>query len=337
MRSGNGMSKVVIGLIWVLLFTSPSPSVAANYFEGKRVTILVGFSAGGGYDILSRLLAKYLPKYLPGKPNVIVENMPGASSILAANHLYNVVKPDGLTIGNFERGLPIAQLLKSEGIKFDIRKFSWIGSAAVEATVLTLRTELGFKTFDDVLKSKSPIMLGRTGAADNTAQLAFLLKEFAGLNMKLIDYPSSPEIMLAIERKEIDGRGGSYSALKPYIDRGLVKPFLRSRVVEPGIESLPADEDFVTDSKAKAIMAIRSAPEQVGRPYVAPPGTPPEVMKIWREAFYRLTNDPEVKDEAAKLKMRVEHVPADTCLNVMNHIFNQPEDVLKDFSKYVRF
>lgn len=331
------MIKLFISFFLFAMFISPKELLAAPYYEGKRITIIVGFSPGGGYDILSRLLAKHLPKYIPGKPTIIVENMPGASSIIAANHLFNIAKPDGLIIGTFERGLPIAQLLKSEGVKFDLLKYSWIGSAAVEATILALRTDLPYKTFDDLLKAKTPIMLGRTGPADNTAQLAFLLQEFVGLNMKLISYPSSPEIMLAIERKELDGRGGSYSALKPFIEKGLVRPFIRSRVSEPGIENLPVDEDLTTNPKGKTIMAIRSAPEQIGRPYVAPPKTPADVMNILRDAFAKVVTDPELKEDVKKMMMRVEYVSADECLKVLNFVLNQPEDIVKEFGKYIKF
>ena len=334
------MKKIswLLSVAFLVAFFTHVPQVsAAPYYQGKVITIIVGFSPGGGYDRLSRILAKHLPRYIPGNPTVIVQNMPGASSILAANYLYKVVKPDGLTIGAFERGLPLTQLLKVEGVKFDLQKFSWVGSMAVEATIMALRTDLPFKNFNDVLHSKTPIMLGRTGPADNTAQLAFLLQEFAGLKMTLISYPSSPEIMLAIERKELDGRGGSFSALKPDIERGLVRPFIRSRVVEKGIENLPVDEDFVKDPKGKTIMALRSSSEQVGRPYVAPPGTPAPVMKILQDAFAKVAVDPQLQEEAKRSMMKVDYLSAEGCLKVMNFVMNQPEAMVKEFGKYVKF
>src|SRR4030042_4348234 len=136
---------------------------AAPYYEGKKITLIVGYTPGGGYDILARLYAKHLPKHIPGKPTVLIENMPGADSIIAANQVYNLSKPNGLTICAFNRGLPFAQLLKTEGVRFDLRKFSWIGSVSTEAIVLALRTDLPFKSVDDILKAKDPINLGATG------------------------------------------------------------------------------------------------------------------------------------------------------------------------------
>lgn len=326
----------LITLLIALVFFFPGRIESAPYYEGKRITIIVGFGTGGGYDRVARLLAKYLPKYVPGKPVFIIQNMPGASSIIAANTLFNLTKPDGLTIGTFDRGIPFAQLMKSEGVRFDITKYGWIGSASVETSVLALRTDLPFKTANDLLKSKSQIILGQSGPADFTAQFAMLLKEFLGLNFKFISYPSGADIHLAIERKELDGRAGSYSALKPLILRGIVQPLIRGRFSEPGIENLSMDQDLTSDRKGKTLMAMHSAPERVGRPYVAPPGTPDHILSILRDAFAKVAKDPELKEDSKKLMMPIDYVPADECLKTLNYVLSQPEDIVKDFSKYVK-
>ena len=143
--------------------------------------------------------------------------------------------------------------------------------------------------------------------------------------------------MLAIERKEADGRAGSYSSLKPFIERGLVRPVIRGRVVESGIENLPVDEDLTKDPKGKAIMAMRSAGDLMGRPFVAPPGSPPEAMAILREAFSKVAKDPELRQEAEKFMMTVEYVPAEECLKVVNFVLSQPDDIAREFSKYIKF
>src|SRR5256885_15738757 len=154
---------------WIAAALAAWPLMAgAQDFAGKTVTIVVGYKAGGGYDATARLLARYLPKHLPGKPTVIVQNMPGANSIIAANHMYNVAKPDGLTIGTFNRNLPIAQLTGVQGVKFDIIKFAWIGSAANETTILAIRDDLPYKTFDELRKAKEPVGIGPTGPGAQT-------------------------------------------------------------------------------------------------------------------------------------------------------------------------
>ncbi|HSA70908.1 MAG TPA: tripartite tricarboxylate transporter substrate-binding protein [Burkholderiales bacterium] len=326
--------RLVLGLI-AALAAAPAP---AQYYSGKTVTIVVGYKTGGGYDATARVLARHLPKHIPGKPSVIVQNMPGANSIIAANHVYAVTKPDGLTIGTFNRNLPIAQLTKVEGVKFDMAKFAWVGSAASECTVLAIRADLPYKTFEDLRKSKQQIVIGATGPGASTYDFPLLLKEFLGVNVKLVSgYQSSADIMLAVERKEVDGRAGSFTSIRPFIDRNLVRPVLRARATEPGVENLPIDEDLAPTPRAKAIMALRSAPEIVGRPYVMHPNTPPEHLKTMRAAFAAAIKDPELVAEARKAKMDLEFVDSDVAVKVMNEVLSQPKDIVDEFSKYIKF
>ena len=316
----------------------PLAAAAQADFSGKTVTIIVGYKAGGGYDATARMLARHLPKHLPGKPTVIVQNMPGANSIIAANHIYNVAKPDGLTLGTFNRNLPIAQLTKVEGVKFDVTKFQWIGSAANESTILALRTDLPYKTFDELRKAKQTVVIGSTGPGANTHDFPLLLKEILGLNFKIVSgYSSSADIMLAVERKEVDGRAGSYTSLRPFIDRNLVRPVVRARTAEAGIEKLPVDEDFAPNARAKAIMALRSAPEQVARPYVLPPATSAEVVKAMRDAFARTIKDPELEAESRKAKFDLEYLPGDQAQKILVEVMQQPQDIVAEFSKYIKF
>ena len=334
----NRRSFLLIATSLVLfVFFSSAEVTAAPYYEGKTMRIIVGFTPGGGYDRMARLLGKYLPKYIPGNPTIIIENMGGASSIIAANHIYNAAKPDGLTIGTLNRAIPFAQLIKLEGVKFDVTKYAWVGSAAVEGSVFTIRAELPYKTVDDLRKAKEPLAMGSSGAGTSDYQFALINKEFLGLNLKMITYPSSAECMLAVERKEVDGRAGSFSSLKPFIDRGVVRPILRGRVTEKGMENLPLNEDLTTDPMGKTIMAMFSSGDLIGRPYVAPPGTPEDVMKILREGFAKAAKDPELMDESKKVMMEVDYTPADECLKIVTYVLSQPEEIVKEFAKFVKF
>src|SRR5258708_14741585 len=158
-------------------------SAQSPTFAGKTVTVLVGYKPGGGYDATARMLARHLPNHLPGKPTVIVQNMPGGNSIIAANHMYNVARPDGLTVGTFNRNLPIAQLTKVQGVKFDMLKFSWVGSAANEATILAIRTDLPYKNFDELRKAKEPVAIGSARPRATTPDLPPLLKNLRRLQL----------------------------------------------------------------------------------------------------------------------------------------------------------
>ena len=323
----------------IALLAALVPGIAAaQYYAGKTVTVIVGYKTGGGYDATARLLARHLPKHIPGKPNVIVQNMPGANSLIAANHVYNVAKPDGLTLATFNRNLPIAQLTKVEGVKYDMAKFAWIGSAASESTILAIRVDLPYKSFEDLRKADKEVVIGATGPGANTYDFPLLLRELLGVKIKIVSgYPSSSDIMLAVERKEVDGRAGSYSSILRFIERGLVRPLVRARAVEPGIEKLPVDESFAPNPRAQAIMALRSAPEVIGRPYVMHPDTPAEHLKTMRAAFAAAIKDPELIAEGKKAKMELEYVSGDEAVKVMKDVLAQPKDVVDEFSKYIKF
>ncbi len=327
-----------IAMCAVFAAVPASGGAQTSPYEGKTITIVVGFKTGGGYDRTARILARHLPKHIPGKPNVIVQNMPGANSITAANHVYAVARPDGLTIGTFNRNLVLAQLTDVKGVKFDLTKFLWIGSAASESTILAVRSDLPYKTFDDLKKAGKTLVIGATGPGANTYDFPLLLKELLGIDIKIVSgYSSSSDIMLAVERKEVDGRAGSYSSLRTFIDRGLVRPLIRARAIEAGIEKLPVDENLAPTPRAKAIMALRSAPEVVGRPYVMTPGSPDAMVKMVREAFEKAIKDPELIAEAKKSKMELEYISGEETLKITKEVLTQPKDVVDEFRKYIKF
>ena len=320
------------------LALAPLLAAAQPNFAGKTITIIVGYKPGGGYDGTARMLARHLPQHIPGKPTVIVQNMPGGNSIIAANHMYNVAKPDGLTIGTFNRNLPIAQLTGVQGVKFDITKFAWIGSAANETTILAIRDDLAYKTFADLRKAKEPVVIGSTGPGANTYDFPLLLKDMLGLNFKIVSgYSSSADIMLAVERKEVDGRAGSYSSIQPFIDRKLVRPVIRARSTDKRLQQLPLDEDLAPNPRAKAIMALRSAPEQIARPYVLPPNTPADIVKAMRDAFAATISDPATQAEAKKTQQDLEFTSGDEAEKILKEVLSQPKDIVAQFSKYIKF
>ena len=331
---------IVVALCALVAFPAgvPDASAQGSFYAGKTVIIVVGYKPGGGYDQIARIVARHLPKHIPGKPTIIIQNMPGANSLIAANHLYSVAKPDGLTLGTFNRNLPIAQLTKVDGVNFDLRRFAWIGSAASESIVLAVRSDLPYATFDGLRKAGTPLVVGATGPGASSYDFPLLLKEILGLNVKIVSgYSSSADVMLAIERKEVDARAASYSSVRPFIERGLVRPLIRGRASEPGIEKLPVDEDLAPTKRAKAIMGLRSAPEVIGRPYVMPPGAPEERVAIMREAFRKMAADPELIEESRKTKIKITYIPGGEALAIIEEILSQPKDVVEEFSRYITF
>jgi tripartite-type tricarboxylate transporter receptor subunit TctC len=330
------MMYVLLCFCFIPILASPSLA-AAPFYEDKVLTIIVGFAAGTGYDQITRVVAKTLPKYLPGKPSIVIQNMDGASSMIAANHVYNRVKPDGLTLFSTHRGLAFMQLLKVDGVKFDMQKFAYIGSVAAETVVLCLRTTLPYKTFDELKKSNKVVYIGGPGPGTITTQMANLSKDYLGLNVKYIEYRNTPEIILAMEQKELDGVWLAYNSAKPYLERGQVRLLVRARVSQKGIEHLPVTEDLTPDPMGKTILAMLGRTGVMGRLFLAPPGTPANVMAILKEAFAKTLKDPELQADAAKASVELEYISDEECHKLMDFMFSQPPEVLKVFGKYVKY
>jgi tripartite-type tricarboxylate transporter receptor subunit TctC len=332
------MRAIAALAVIVALGTVPGSAQSPPTLAGKTVTIVVGYAAGGGYDRIARMVARYLPKYLPGTPAVIVQNMPGANSIVAANHLFSVARPDGLTLGLFNRNLVIGQLMKVEGMRVDMLRFAWVGSMASETTVLAVRTDLPYRQPADFQRAEPAVVIGATGPGANTYDFPLLLKALARFNLRIISgYPSSADIMLAVERREVDGRAGSYSSLKPFIGRGLVRPVVRARTAVPEITALPVDEDLVADPRARAVMRLRSVPEEIGRPFVMPPGTPEESVRLFREAFRQVSQDRDFLAEAGRAGFEIDFVPGDRAVRIVRDVLNAPPDVVRVFGQFFKF
>lgn len=330
--------------ILFVVFISPAKLLAVPYYEGKVIKLIVGSEPGGGYDTMARLIAKHLPKHIAGKPSVVVQNMPGASHMIAANYLYNICKPDGLTIGLLSKGLVVSQLMKIEGVRFDLTKFEWIGSSAIDFGLVLIRSDLPYKTFNDLLNAGKPIFMAGSGPASPNTQITLFLKDFCGLDAKLVDYRSGGDIWLALMRKECDGVYSPLNSGKPYIESGLVRPILRNRLPRPGILELPAEienlptiEDLFTDPLGKLLIGIYAANDYAARCFRAPPKTPANLMYILKDAFAKAIKDPELQADAEKLKVQVTHVSGEEVLKAINYILNQPPEVVKAFSKYVKF
>jgi tripartite-type tricarboxylate transporter receptor subunit TctC len=319
------------------LFIIPATSLAEPYYAGKTIKIVLPTKPGGGYDRIAQLIAKHLPKHIPGNPNIIVQYKPGAGSRIATNYLYNEATPDGLTIGAFYRGLPFAQLLKAPGVQFDLTKFVWIGAPVRRAIVLSIRCDLPYRSFDDLLAANETIHFGATGTGGADTYFPLSLKHYLGLKVNMVQYTSGAEVLLAIERKEVDGCALTYGTMKPHIASGLVRPVLRGLASKPGIEDLPVNVDLTTDKEGKTIMSLLSIVGKVGQPYVAPPQTPVDRMKVLRQAFSKWAKDPEVQEKANKFKEAIEYVSAEEAIEVVNYVVNQPPDIIEELTKYIKF
>lgn len=331
------MVRMVVVIVLSAVFLFPALMEAKPYYEGKVITIIVGYSPGGGYDRMARFLAKYLPKFIPGKPSVVVQNMPGANCMICANYIYNIAKPDGFTIGALLRTMGISQLLKVDGVHFDMYKYAWIGSAASEPVVFTIRANLPYQTVEDLKNAEKTLFVGIAGEIDAGSQFVPIIKEYMGAKVKYIVYTASAEIFLAMERNELDGYGVSYISVKPLIDRGTVRPIMRGPLSTPDIKNLPIAFDLTKSKRVKTVVSILAAPDIIGRPFVAPPKTPDSIMNILREAFSKLAQDPQAREEANKLKMNLEYTNAPKTLKILHEIIDQPPDIVSEIYNISKF
>ena len=318
-------------LTWLTCVGAPAWG-QANFYDGKAVTILIG-AKSGSLEIRALIVAHHLGKYLPGKPPVILQHMPGAAHLLATNNVFNVAKPDGLTILAANPSVAIAQLSKVPQVRFDARKFHWLGSSGADGAMFAIRPDLPYKTFDELKKADRELVAGTTGPGSNAHDFPLLLKEFAGVKLKLVaGYPASSDVLLAIERREVDSWSALATTIKLAADRGAV----RTRVALPGYENLPVDENLATSPLGKSLMAIKTIPLAIGRAFAVHPNTPKDRLAILRDAFAKAINDPELIAEAKRARIDFSYISGEQVAKDFNALFNQTPETLKEMGKYIK-
>jgi tripartite-type tricarboxylate transporter receptor subunit TctC len=321
----------------VAAFAAAPAFAQSSFYSGKTVTVVIGAS-GGSLEIAARVVARHLGEHIPGNPTVIVQNMTGAAHLVATNHVFNVAKPDGLTLLAANPNVGIAQLTKVEAARFDLRKFQWLGSTGADGVMLSIRSDLPYKSWDELKKADRELVVGTTGPGSNAHDFPLMLKEFAGAKFKLVSgYPANADILLAIERKEVDVWAAFGTTIKLAADRGAVRPLVRGRVPVAGYEQLPVDETLATSPVGKAIMSIKAAPLAIGRAFAAPPATPADRVKMLREALAKAVKDPDFIGEMKKARIEVGYIPPEEVVKMFSGLLEQPADVQKEMVKYIKF
>lgn len=321
----------------IVILIAPSTRAQTNFYEGKTVTLIIGAKGAGSLIAATQIVAHHLGKHIPGKPVVIVQEMPGAAHLLATNNVFNVAKPDGLTLLASNPNVAIAQLAKVEQVRFDVRKFHWLGSTGADGVALSIRADLPYKNFEDIRKANQDLIVGTTGPGSNAHDFPLLLKEFAGAKFKLVSgYPSNGDVQLALQRKEVDAWAALATTIKLAVDQGIVRAIVRGRVATPGFENLPVDEDLATSALGKAVMGIKAAPLAIGRAFAVPPATPADRVAALREAFAKVVKDPEFLAEGKKAKIDFNYISPDQVLKDFTALLNQTPDTLKEMGKYIK-
>ncbi|HEX2933023.1 MAG TPA: tripartite tricarboxylate transporter substrate-binding protein [Candidatus Binatia bacterium] len=337
---------LMIFVLLSLIGWSKSIFAQADFYKGKTITVYIGTTPGALYDQWGRILATHMGKHIPGKPDLIVQNMPGAGHMIAANYVYNKTKPDGLSlIGSIVPTLYFDQLVGRKEAQFDWSKFMWIGSPVQGESQMYMRADTPYKSMEDVRNAKEPPRCGAQGTSDSAYYLPKLFEELVGTKFNLVQgYPGGPEIDLAVERGEIHCRAFTIEAFlsrEPYHTwrkNGFVRNIVQtgkkrdSKLPEtPTIWELM--DKYKTPDASRRLASVMLASGQLGRPMLATPGTPAERVKILREAFIQTMEDKEFLADLDKRKFDLDPVPGQELEKTVKEVMSQPPDIIARMKK----
>ena len=333
----------LIGIIVASMSSSEDISYAQDFYAGKTIRIVVGFPAGGGFDTYSRVMGRHIGKYIPGNPAVVVDNVTGAGSLVAANSIYKATKPDGLTIGNFIGNLISQQLFGGQGIEFDARRFEWIGVPVKDHVVCALTKASGITSVDAWMAAKAPVKLGGSAPGTTNDDAAKLLKAALGLPIQLVTgYKGTAPIKLAAESGEIDGGCWAWESIKVMwrqgLDAGDAKIVLQA--VPKAVPDLPkvpvAIELAKTEEARKLIQVGIHDTASITRPYALPPGTPKDRVQMLRRAFRETMKDRDFLAEAMKSKLDVDPVSGEEVEKIVAGLFKLDSATIAKMSEILK-
>ena len=337
--------SLLVSLAWNLEFIPSLQAQTEPFYKGKTIRIVVGFTPGGFYDRWARLLARYYGKYIPGHPDIIVQNMPGAGSAVTANYVFSVAKADGLTLGMPANTIYMDQLAGRKEVQFDVRKFNWIGTEDKRHMVLYMRADSPYQSIDDIIKAKEPPKCGSTGTVSSDYLLARILEETMGAKINtVLGYPGGSEIDVAVERGEVICRGMSidpYFGREPFISwgkKGFVRLLLQSaRKRDARAPDVPTIYELMdrykTPDFSRRVAQVILVGAEFGSPLFVPPGTPADRIKILREAHAKAMSDPELLAEAKKGRLEVEPSTGEELQAFTTDVMNQPAEVIERVKK----
>ena len=338
------MAKSLLAFLLVVVFTS-QVHAQSDFYKGKQMKIVVGASAGAASDLYARVVANHLPNQIPGKPDVIVQNMPGGGSITAANYVYSVAKPDGLTLGAVTAPIYFAQLLGRKEVQFDWAKFSWIGTPEENDELFFIRSDLPYKTLLDLRKAAEAPRCGASGVGSTGFYIPKLLEEIFGVKINVVTgYPGAADVDLAVEKNEIHCRGATINAFfgrepgRTWAKNGFVRFLVQTgdkrnrRLADiPTIWEL-MDQEKASDTN-KRLARVVLGPGAFGRPILATPGIPADRVKLLRGAYTRMLKDPEFLTEANKRQWEINPVSGEKLEALAKEVVHQPPDIIEQMKK----
>ena len=301
-----------------------------DFYKGKTVTVMIGYSPGGTDDVWARLMAKYMQKYTPGNPTYITTNVPGAGSLLLTNQIYNTQPKDGTVFGLINRGVPFEPYLGGQGDRFDPLKLNYIGSPDRDVLACVIRNDAPVKTLNDVLTQQ--LIVGATGAGADSQTYPEVLSTLLGLKMKIVSgYPGSRDILLAVERNEVQGGCVSYDTVARdpmFRDKRSHLLFQAALKGDPRIPDVPLVTDLAKNDDERAALQLFMQRSLMGRPFVAPPGVPADRVKALQDAFREALKDPEFAADAKSSNVNINYVSPPELLDIVTAASKAPANVV---------
>ena len=320
-------------------------SAQTPFYEGKTISIIVGAKAGDAYDLYPRLLADFLPKHIPGNPNIIIQNVAGAASLVAANQVYNVAKPDGLTLGAIYPALYLDQLVKRPEVKYDWNKFAWIGSPVSSNHMMYMRADTPYKTIDDVRGATQPPKCGSSGVASTGYYIPKLLEEAIGAKFDVVaGYQGGQDIELAVERGEVICRSFTITTFhfrEPFFSwrkKNFVRVLYQTGIKrDTRLKDVPTMYEIMdrykTPEPVKNLAKVILIASDLGRPIIAPPGVPADRLKMLRDAFDKSVSDPAFLAEAERRKLEINPSRWDEIQTLVKEAMATPPEVVERMKK----
>ena len=339
----NLMARITLALL-VCLAVSPTVS-AEDFYKGKTVRFIVGSEPGGGYDTYTRMIARHISQHIPGKPSTVVENMPGAGGLVAANFLYKRAEPDGLTVVVFNNSNIVQKALGDPRINIDFAKLGWVGAPSVGVPMCMIMAFTGMKTLDDVLKATKPIKMGANRAGTTGYDLPLILNQALGTKFEVISgYTGTSKIRVALQSRELDGHCSNWESMRVTAralldaegDKKLIPFVIHEKWEDPEVKQLPLFKNVIKDPKKYAVYKSWADQMDFQRPLAVPPGNPKEQLAILRKALADTLKDPALLAEANKSKIVITYVSGEKTEELVKEILSMPADVKESLAFLVR-
>jgi tripartite-type tricarboxylate transporter receptor subunit TctC len=332
-------SSLILSLTTIVLALASlaTASGAQDFYRGKSVTLFAGQPPGGGIDSEMRLVGQFFGRHIPGEPTVVPRNLPGAGGMILGNHLFGVARPDGLTLGMPGRsGFVLAPLISAADTKYDLRRFTWIGSSASSNFVLFMRRQSNIRSFDDLRNATRQIIIAGSGSTTANSVMPEVLAKYENLPIKVVrGYPGIIDAILAVERGEADGVFCQRASIRPdMLASGSVVPVLQVFDMEP---NLPILDRYISNPKEKALLELLSAPQRLGLAVIAPPGLPADLTRILRQSYLKMVESPDYVEEAIKRNFDVgrPNTGEEITDYVTNTLMSFPAETIREYRSYV--